>query len=172
MVDSPIFLDVEEEVALTLRQHGDGTAFFDYLDERLALRSKYHRYLVDRILDEALIPAPLTVLGSGRFGWAFSMFANGLGSLNVLNFPGNLRHNRLADPGVDPSFKGREFVYVDNSVYKGRTLGQVNDYVQAWGGKIVKAYILYDGSRPPHSWEGLGPDTDYVYRWHEGGFKP
>ncbi len=157
-------------VESVLQAHEGGTKFFDTLDALLTNVVLFD-YLRDRILGDG--PAPFNILTSGKFGWAFSVYAQPIPALPpVINFPGNLRHEKLQETTIDPMFRDREFVFIDNSVYKGRTVGQINEYVERWGGKITRAYILYDGSRPPYSWTKTGFKYDYLYRWHEGGFIP
>lgn len=166
---SSIFELVKQEVDTALALRGDSTPFFDWLDQRLCA-GPYLQWLGNKVLDQN--PKPYAILGSGKFGWAFSMYNHARLSMPpVLNFPGDLRHQPLVDPLVDPYFQDREFVYVDNSIYKGRTLGQINTYVNDWGGKITRAYILYDGTYPPHDAIPPGIDFHYVYRWHDGKFR-
>lgn len=150
--------------------YGDGTPFFDWIDQAVTTR-KFFDYFRDRILDDGLQTD--AILTSGKFGWAFSAYALYRPVLpQVLNFPGNLRHEPLQESWADPGFKDREFVFIDNSIYKARTLRQIESYVERWGGQINRAYVAYDGSRPDHSWTRRGYPTDYIYRWHEGGFRP
>lgn len=160
-----VFDVIRQDVDYAISRESDGTRFFDLLDEKLC-HGVYFRWLEEKLFDIK----PYAAIGSGKFGWAFSMYMNG-GSFPVFNFPGDLRHQRLVDPLVDPHFDGREFIYVDNSIYKGRTLKQINDYVTDWGGKILAAYVLYDGSRPPHSPTKIVQPFHYLYRWHDGKFR-
>lgn len=164
---SSIFEFVKEDVQLAVSRFGDGTQFFDYLDERL-IAPAYFDYLKDRIVENHYDG----ILGSGKFGWAFSMYAASHPFLPpVYNFPGDLRHQDLYDPMIDPHFEGAAFVYIDNSIYKGRTLGKVNRYVRDWGGRIKAAFVLYDGSRPPHAAAEIVTPFHYIYRWHDGGYR-
>ena len=167
-----IFKLIEQDVADTLALKGDGTPFFDTIDAKLT-HPHYMRYLKDKIFDTFLnVNKPYAILGSGKFGWAFSMYMNGnLAFPRMLNFPGDLRHQPLVDPLVDPTFEGRKFVYVDNSIYKGRTLGQISNYVRDWGGEITHAFVLYDGTYPPHDELQMVPNFAYVYRWHKDTFR-
>ena len=157
-------------VRIATKHYEDGTPFFDFVDQKIA-HPTFFNYFRDRILDDGLRTD--AILTSGKFGWAFSAYAMFMPVLpQVLNFPGNLRHEPLRDPWVDPSFVGKEFVFIDNSIYKGRTLGKIEEYVERWGGRINRAYVAYDGSRPHHDWTDRGYPTAYLYRWHDGGFRP
>lgn len=156
------------------KRYGDGTPFFDWIDQAVTTRD-FFDYLRDRILDDGFRPDGIVT--SGKFGWAFSAYAFNLGVLpKVLNFPGNLRHEKLTESWCNPNIEGQRFYFVDNSIYKARTLTQIEAYIERWGGKIVFANVLYDGSRPrddgEHGWTRRGYPHDYLYRWHDGGFKP
>lgn len=148
-----IFREIEKDVSLAYQLRGEGTPFFDFLDHRVT-REPYFEYL------EEIIPWDTDgIVVSGKFGWAFSMWYPGEKPVYV--FPGNLRHEELKDPGVMPPFKGKVLTFLDNSIYKGRTLSQIIEYVDWWGGFIDKKFVIYDGSLPPHH-KGIY----YLYRWH------
>jgi hypothetical protein len=167
---------LQELVAHATNTKGDGTAFFDFIDHEVA-RTRFFDYFRDRILDTYPYPnEPNGIVTSGKFGWAYSAYAFSRPVLpKVWNFPGNLRHDYLQDSMTDPGIAGKRFVFIDNSIYKGRTLNQINEYIRRWGGQIIFAHVVYDGSRPDtfgqHEWTKMGFPHDYLYRWHEGGFK-
>lgn len=149
-----ILAEVRKDVAIAHELRGGGTAFFDLID-RLVTRKAYFAYL------EGLVPWDTDgIVVSGKFGWAFSMWYRGVKPVYV--FPGNLRHDKLVDSGVVPPFKGKVLTFLDNSIYKSRTLDQITDYVSWWGGFIGKKIVVYDGSLPPHH-KGI----HYLYRWHD-----
>lgn len=157
-----------------VEQFGDGTPFFDWIDQAVTTHD-FFDYLRDRVLDHGFKADGIVT--SGKFGWAFSAYAFNRPVLpKVLNFPGNLRHEKLIESWNDPGIKGQNFFFIDNSIYKGRTLSQIESYIERWGGKIIFAHVLYDGSRPGvdglHWWTRRGYPHDYLYRWHEGGFRP
>lgn len=151
-------------------RRGDGTPFFDYLDASLT-KVRFFDWFRDMVLDSRQEFDGIIV--SGKFGWAFQMYAAYRPVMPpVFNFPGDLRHQQLVDPLIDPMFRNRNFIYFDNSIYKGRTLGQINHYVNSWGGRIASAFVLYDGSRPPHAAAQIVTPFHYIYRWHDGDFRP
>jgi hypothetical protein len=146
--------EVVKDVTLAYEIRREGTPFFDFIDQRLT-REVYFEHLeqMSRWDTDGFIV-------SGKFGWAYSMWYRGEKPVHV--FPGNLRHDKLIDPGVVPPLKGRSFTFLDNSIYKGRTLDQIEQYVDFWSGYIERKFVIYDGSKPPHH-KGI----EYLYRWHD-----
>lgn len=63
---------------------------------------------------------------------------------------GNLRSykGKLLCP-IEFSFiyNKKDFVFIDDSYYSGKTFKCVKDYINSAGGKVIAAYVFYDGSR-------------------------
>ena len=162
----------EEALAAVAKEleirHGGGTPFFEALDERM--RDDYwYRALLLRYLDtygEQHEPIDVTEIGgpprfitgdrpyiavSGKFGQGFAGWLAGSEWGRyvppVAVFPGDLRHNVL--PKLDQDLTGRQYVFMDDSYYKGRTYGQISRRIVEAGGGVLGAIILYDGSPEP-----------------------
>lgn len=144
-------------------RHGGGTAFFDALDERL--REPYwYRALLLRYLDEYGMVQPVAsgravtaergrpyFAVSGKFGEGFAGWLAGSEWGRYVHpvtvFPGNLRHTVLPKLTVD--LTGRQYVFLDDSYYRGRTYGQIARRIAEAGGGVLGPLVLYDGSPEP-----------------------
>jgi len=136
---------------------GDGTAFFDAMDDWLC-DERWYRYQFNRYAESCSSfgshEKPRIVV-SGQWG---RLFAAWLDIPTVLVLPGGLRHNDL--PPLDMDLTGQTFVFLDNSCYKGRTRDKIRNRIEEAGGRLAYSFVLYDGSLTPiDQMEGL-------YRYH------
>lgn len=58
-------------------------------------------------------------------------------------------------------YQGKEFIFVDDSFYSGKTLSQVKSFIESAGGKVVATYVFYDGSREKRD------DIHSLYRYYD-----
>lgn len=118
-----------------------GTPFFDHLDE--SLRDPYwYQQMLARYLDA--YPMEPRIALSGEFGRGFAQWLRETTWQVPLVFPGNLRHNDL--PPLPLHLDGEQFVFLDDSYYKGRTRAKVTKAIEDAGGMVVGSFVLYDGS--------------------------
>jgi hypothetical protein len=150
---------------LEIRYTG-GTRFFDALDERLR-----EPFWFNAVLDKAhsLYGSQYGIAVSGEFGKRFRRWlsedhlAYGASSHGVpIVFPGDLRHATLTDDFIRnlDIDNGEQFVFVDDSYYKGRTYRQVKAAIEKRGGACDYIVVLYDGSTTP----AIVPS---LFRYHE-----
>jgi hypothetical protein len=169
--------EIDDEARAILRNYGDGTPFFDHLDARLT--DPYFFDILVRMLQKPTarlynyLP-PIAV--SGKFGWAFSQWVKKQGLLksDLIVFPGDLRHQDLPEVywgGDNRVPVADKYVYLDNSIYKGRTLNKIKAFLKRNNTFIERAYVCYDGSLPPHKLVKGLPKVEYIYRWHEDGIR-
>ena len=73
-------------------------------------------------------------------------FANGVSLYKV---QGGLRYGAEISYPEEFSFifANKEFVFLDDSYYSGNTYKAVKNFINKVGGKVIAAYVFYDGSR-------------------------
>ena len=130
-------------------QYTGGTPFFDALDK--SLRDPYwYRALLLRYYD--CFPTAPRIVVSGAFGIGFAAWLAesewGRYMPPPLVLPGDLRHGVLP-PLVTYFPPGKQFAFLDDSYYKGRTYGQIKARIEERGGEVLGALVLYDGSPAP-----------------------
>lgn len=138
-------------------KHGDGTPFFDALDEALC---EDYWYVVELNRYFELRDPSLRIVVSGKWGRGFVKF---LGTptrwtSTPLVLPGGLRHEDLAP--IDVDLTGQRFVFLDDTCYKGRTRNKIRERIEEAGGELVTGLIIYDGAKLPL--KGLYG----LWRWH------
>lgn len=88
---------------------------------------------------------------SGAFGIGFAAWLAGSEWGRYFPFalvlPGNLRHSAL--PPLNLDLTDQQFAFLDDSLYRGRTYGQIKARVEECGGDMLGALVLYDGSPAP-----------------------
>lgn len=138
-----------------------GTEFFDRMDAVLS-SDYFYQVQLDRFLEQH--PDKYIVV-SGKWGYGFTnwMMKYHVRSfwhmLSSTPFPGGLRHNDL--PPLNMDLRTGEYVFLDNSCYRGRTRDKIASRIQECGGELIDSLILYDGSIEPLA------GVKGLYRYHE-----
>lgn len=152
---------------------GDGTPFFDHLDE--ALRSDrwfmplrmFYEMRDNKVLHGPFGGRPIQypdLALTGTFGRRFARHMQKHETFNTYVFPGNLRHEDL--PPIPLDLTGHRFVFMDDSYYRGRTYQKIKSRIEQAGGEMLWAMVLYDGSREP-------PVIPSFFRFHPlEGYRP
>ena len=139
-----------------LDQHSGGTKFFNALDEYLR-NSMFFEMLYRRAMRDYM---PDGLLVTGQFGEKFrDWLADRDSMMPVFVQPGDLRHHpERAWP--HPSLADKHWVFLDDSLYAGRTLRACKRSVLMSGGDVVSAHVLYYGARRTR------PDVQaFYYYW-------
>lgn len=58
-------------------------------------------------------------------------------------------------------YQDKEFIFVDDSFYSGKTLNQVKTFIESARGKVVATYVFYDGSKEKRK------DVHSLYRYYD-----
>lgn len=132
-----------------LTEEGGGSSYFTKLDAEVKkqpdLLAEYMKYVTDR-------SGVYDVVVSGEIGDRYVELQHVgeiPGNINLFLLPGGLRKGstKLASKGYPREFsQQKEFIFLDDSYYSGKTLNAVADYVRGAGGFIRHAYVFYDGS--------------------------
>jgi hypothetical protein len=120
-----------------LREHEGGEKFFDALDANLQNGDIVHE-LWRKVPDcKAIV--------SGKFGRFFMNLYPGYDTI-VVN--GGLRKGPIDSlEYIKDSINGRNFIFIDDSFYLGRTRDKIKAEIEKWGGRLIGTYVIYDGSR-------------------------
>jgi hypothetical protein len=149
---------------------GGGTEFFDRMDAVLS-SDYFYQIQHDRFMNRYgfLAPAP-TIVVSGKWGYGFKNWAYRYAQwIDPKWVFGGLRHNDLPNIGspmdlvfFDGNYDGREFIFLDNSCYLGRTRDKIEARIKEAGGELLHTLVLYDGSVEPL------PRIEGLFRYHDG----
>lgn len=91
------------------------------------------------------------VCSSGEFGEiVFDLWMEGkIKCKGVVYFNGKIVEKRSGIHTWTPKefiFKGKEFIYVDDSYFSGRTSDMVDNFLKDNGAKLKDIYVIYNGS--------------------------
>jgi hypothetical protein len=163
-------------VAELTSRYGDGTPFFNALDERMR-----NEFYFNALLIRAFNEYPGTryedgidrFVVSGRFGRAFVAWYPSSQWARYRETPllvaGDLRHGPLRPFLVSQGWQLSDnvnravppkYVFLDDSAYQFRTFNKVKEAVENADGSVVGHVVLYDGSRNPAR-------VPSFYRWHD-----
>lgn len=110
-----------------------GDNYFDELDKQI----KENKDLLALIVSKA----SYSIIVSGGFGDAIKS----LGVIPALHVTGGLRKSRTLDLSQYKSIiEGKTFTFIDDSLYKGRTLNKINKEIIRLGGHINQVIVGYD----------------------------
>lgn len=130
-----------------LEQHTGGETFFDNLDKEVQRKP-----IVDQLLE--LIEGNKNIVVSGKFGWFLYTYLGIKIAYKYRNFlivNGGLRKGepiRFLDSSYirDEGLDNLDFIFVDDSFYSGKTRDIINKELNKYDSKIIKTYVIYDGS--------------------------
>lgn len=156
--------DIIKKVSHAIEQDiGDGTPFFDRIDAILS-SDYFYEYSARKFMEIAETPVgerSIQIVVSGKWGYGFTAwaaaYADWLPSIHIVS--GGLRHNYLPDGNI--GVHGDQFLFLDNSAYKGRTRDKIMRRIEESGGQLLATIVLYDGS--PKTLDGI----EGIFRYHE-----
>jgi hypothetical protein len=142
-----------------LAEYGEGSPYFTALDAALRVPWVFNLLLAEagprRDWDRLIV--------SGQFGADFAKWLNKVSygsGMPLIVLPGGLRHGdqHLRWPQVET---GRRYLFLDDSLYEGRTFDVASDVVKRSGGVVVGGIVAYDGSKA-----GI-ESVESLYRWRD-----
>lgn len=140
---------VEKVVEDLLAKHTGGIPFFDSMDETWRITRKGWCIVAD-LADHALNEYPdHRIVASGRFGMFLHNAFDSFVQERLLLVTGGLRTTAPMD---DLTYIGgwihdREFVFIDDSFYSGRTRDLIKAEIERHGGTLEQTLVIYDGSK-------------------------
>jgi hypothetical protein len=164
---------IKIEVADLLKKHRGGRAFFTAMDESLRGRHHMEQHLERVVISNFLKEHPKAgVIFTGRFGLCLvnkrtSLLLKGVKRkfwYPLLLVNGGLKQGQILDLH-NYVYPGWEYLLIDDTYFSGRTRHAIKAEVERHGGKILKTYVLYDGSKIKH------PEVDSLFRYYDH-YKP
>ena len=150
-----------EKVNTLLEQYIGGQIFFTELDKAVKFDIKILTQLMGSVYEfyNDRKHRHVLTIASGEIGLA--MHNMGI-SVDFL-VPGGLRFDPSKinlEPFAD-TIEGREFVFVDDSYFSGRTVAVVREEIERLGGHFLGTFVAYDGSKIKE------PDVHALYRYYD-----
>lgn len=135
-------------VGICLRNHEGGENYFNELDNmvknNIALVTSYVDYIVEKENINSII-------ASGEIGENLIFYKEvGLINANIVTVNGGLRKGREIANLDSSLITGKQFIFLDDSYYSGKTADKVNEAVEKNGGNVICTYVFYDGSKEKH----------------------
>lgn len=139
----------------TEAEHAGGAPYFDRLDA--SIRGEADIFEAMGILTRRVWDRRVGIIVSGGFGMEYEAWARSRAPQlrPVLALRGGLRYQPMPDYASVRQYlfrmQGvREFVMLDDSLYRARTLEWVRHLVLVSGSTFLGAVVAYDGSRERH----------------------
>jgi hypothetical protein len=130
-----------EKVNVLLEQYVGGQIFFTELDKAV----KFNREILIELVGQTEKFENCLTIASGEIGLSM----HNLGVKVDFLVPGGLRH----DPSkinLEPfanKIKDKDFIFVDDSYFSGKTAMVVKEEIEKLGGRFVGSLVAYDGSK-------------------------
>lgn len=144
-----------------LEKHGGGESYFDELDGMIKndidFMITYLKYAVSR-------ECVKHVVVSGEIGLILSkLISKRIISMdiNLICINGGLRKGEEPSGGNIPLCDSFKAIFFDDSYYSGKTAMTVRNYIQKYGGIIMRNYVFYDGCVEKHD------DVMSLYRYYK-----
>ena len=154
---------------LKKKQSEGGVSFFDKIDEfiRNPKNADLILNLIGVIYQEQ--GKNFNLILSGNFGdWVYNLIKQGKTKINgtVIHITGSLRSsikNRTFQviQGNEDDMYNKDFVLLDDSYYSGSTQEEIEKNLKKYGSKIIKTYVIYDGSFQKK------PSVYSIYRYYD-----
>jgi len=134
-------------------EHIGGGKFFDALDKKIR-KEEYVAELLfmatkEHHTSESKIRIDMGIVCSGRFGmYVVNCFNREEMDISTIVVNGGLRANNTKVFDMTPyaeHIKGKEFYFLDDSIYSGTTRDKVYEAIRSMGGTINNTYVVYDG---------------------------
>jgi len=136
---------LEEIIQNLLNTHKGGEKYFDNFDAEMLKEEN-----LDIIIDFIDSVGYKNIAVSGKFGsYVALLYMQGLLDVkSVVKFNGGLRKGGITDITFigKGGYENKEFVFIDDSFYKGRTRDKVAEYLERNNSRIVHTSVIYDGS--------------------------
>ena len=142
-------MKLESMVNKCLIQHEGGEKFFDALDELMRNDTLLITMLIGKVLEK---PKFDYIIVSGNFGKLFKEHCNKhmpkMFCDKIIVVPGGLRNGtKITSFWNEISVKDKNFIFLDDSFYLGRTRNVIKEAILKHGGKFLSTYVFYDGSK-------------------------
>lgn len=151
---------LDEIIKDLLQQYGGGIPFFDALDDQIKSGTN------DSIIMDLFKGLENEfVCSSGGFGdKVFLLYKSGkLKCKGLLIFAGKIMTYNTGVTSFYPKdfdLHNKEFFYVDDSYFSGKTVNTIDDYLADFNSRIKQVRVVYDGSKEKKSY------IQSIYRYY------
>lgn len=142
---------IDQIVKQLLKKYHGGRVFFDALDE--SIKSVMNEDLIIQLVKGN---SNEWIVTSGEFGRRlYRMWKDGkFKCKGVLVFNGKIATFDIGVTNYSPTnfdIKDKEFIYVDDSYFSGKTVNRISEFLTKYGSKIKHVSVIYDGSKEKKS---------------------
>lgn len=151
--------ELDRIVKKMLETHTGGEVFFDHLDE--AIRNNIP--VVEELLKSIPDIEDKNIILSGNFGQFFRKYLSliEVQPRTIIWVPGGLRKDRRIDLTTLGSAYWKEFIFIDDSFYSGKTKNVIDRELNKCSSYITDTYVVYDGSHKKQE------NVHSLYRYHK-----
>lgn len=140
---------VKEYAADCSKVYEGGEEYFNEIDKKIKgnkdLLLSYIQIAVDQTGCKNII------LSGGMFEAVCNAIKDGRKTeWNLYKISGNLRSYKCSfkcPPDFAFLYRDKDFVFVDDSFYSGKTYEQVKSFIESADGRLIAEYVFYDGSK-------------------------
>ena len=126
--------------------------YFTVLDKAIQ-----HKLITDKLF--SIAPKNNIIIVSGGFG---KFIKRNYPEKNILLLNGGLRHlTRISLEPIADKIKKKDFIFIDDSYYLGRTRDVIRTEIERLGGNFKSTYVIYDGCKDRDK------EVKSLYRYHE-----
>lgn len=140
---------INKTVIKLLNEHQGGTKFFHALDELIRKDVNILNVICGNLNFKDYYDG---IILSGKFGRVFASYYTSRSTYHLFNdelivVNGGLRKDNPIDDLSYIDLKGKNYIFVDDSFYSGKTRDIIKAEVERLGGNLVETYVVYDGSK-------------------------
>lgn len=142
---------LNEIVKQMLEEHEGGEIFFDAVDNEIRNNDDILYHFLYKYVKEKMWK--YNIIMSGRFGRAMvnstdiKWLCDEIYQTDCILVNGSLRKGDKVEDFKTQVDEMKEFIFLDDSFYSGKTRDAVRDKLESYGCKLVETIVLYDGSK-------------------------
>lgn len=132
-----------------LDEYSGGESYFTELDKLIKNDSKLLIDFIETAIEESKIKNVVISGEIGRIYYQLKQNRKLTQDILLCIFPGSLRFEHQEDfipEYCESDVEGKDFIFLDDSYYSGKTAKVVHKWINDHGGRVVKNYVFYDGS--------------------------
>ena len=140
---------IKNFVNICLDKYSGGESYFTELDRLIKNDSELLIDFIETTIKESGIKNVVISGEIGRIYYQLKQNRRLKQDIMLCILPGGLRFEHQED--FSPEYceieaEGKDFIFIDDSYYSGKTVRVVQKWMKDHGGKVVKSYVFYDGS--------------------------
>lgn len=140
---------IKNFVNICLDKYSGGESYFTELDRLIKNDSELLIDFIETTIKESGIKNVVISGEIGRIYYQLKQDRKLTQDIMLCILPGGLRFDyreNFSPEYCEIEAEGKDFIFVDDSYYSGKTVRAVQRWIKDHGGKVVKSYVFYDGS--------------------------